>query len=157
MHGILGPRNRATACARGAQVAADELAEECELHIKEVGPRTGRRVCDDWLAGWLTLVGPPQDELLDLTELAYSSRWRGIAPSAGGACERSWDSQCRSLTQRCCPGCDEFIRLFVCRKAISAELMRSLQGRLTGLREEGELIKLELLDNLFLSQKSMFN
>ena len=40
-------------------VAAEEIAQECDIEIKE-------------------------EELIDLTELAYGDTWRGMLPSAGG-------------------------------------------------------------------------
>lgn len=79
---------------------AEEIAEECNLVISE-------------------------DELVDLTELAYGSQYRGIIPSSGG--------------------CDEFYRVFVFRRAVEQAVISELQGRLTGLLEEGEYIKLEII------------
>ena len=81
-------------------VAADEIAEECDLIISE-------------------------EELVDLTELAYQGKWRGMLPSAGG--------------------CDEFLRLYMFRREVEREVLTALEGRLTGLREEGERIKLHLV------------
>ena len=81
-------------------VAAEEIAVECNIEISE-------------------------NELVDLTELAYGDKYRGILPSAGG--------------------CDEFIRLFVCRRAVKPVVLQKLQGRLTGLVAEGEHIKLQIL------------
>ena len=80
--------------------AAQEIIEECNIEIAE-------------------------DELVDLTELAYGSRYKGIIPSGGG--------------------CDEFIRLFVCRRAVKRDVLSQLQGRLTGLLSEGEVIKLQII------------
>lgn len=59
-----------------------------------------------------------EDELTDMTELAYGDKFVGMFPSAGG--------------------CDEFIRLYTCRRVVEAEVINELQGRLTGLRSEGE-------------------
>ena len=81
-------------------VAAEEMEEECDIVISE-------------------------EELIDLTELAYGSRWRGMIPSAGG--------------------CDEFIRLFLFRRQVEQQTLDDLEGRLTGLREEGERIKLHII------------
>jgi len=81
-------------------VAADEIAEECDIVISE-------------------------DELVDLTELAYGSKWKGMLPSAGG--------------------CDEFIRLYMFRREVEREVLTELEGRLTGLRSEGERIKLHIV------------
>eukprot|EP01097_Dermamoeba_algensis_P005653 TRINITY_DN3587_c0_g1_i1.p2 TRINITY_DN3587_c0_g1~~TRINITY_DN3587_c0_g1_i1.p2 ORF type:complete len:110 (+),score=45.23 TRINITY_DN3587_c0_g1_i1:473-802(+) len=66
-----------------------------------------------------------EKELIDLTELAYGDRFKGIYPSAGG--------------------CDEFLRLFVFRKEVKEEELNALRGKLTGLREEGETIALKIL------------
>ena len=81
-------------------VAADEIAEECDIVISE-------------------------DELVDLTELSYGDKWKGMLPSAGG--------------------CDEFIRLYVFRREVEREVLSELEGRLTGLRSEGERIKLHIV------------
>ena len=66
-----------------------------------------------------------EDELVDLTQLAYDGKWKGMFPSAGG--------------------CDEFLRLYVCRRQVEPEVITELEGRLTGLREEGERIKLHIV------------
>ena len=81
-------------------VAAEEIAEECNIVISE-------------------------DELVDLTELAYGAEYRGVIPSSGG--------------------CDEFLRVFVFRRAVEPAVLSELQGRLTGLLEEGEYIKLQII------------
>lgn len=81
-------------------VAAEEIAEECNIVIGE-------------------------DELIDLTELAYGDSYRGIIPSSGGS--------------------DEFYRMFVFRREVEPGVLTELQGRLTGLLEEGEHIKLEII------------
>lgn len=81
-------------------VAAEEIAQECDIEIKE-------------------------EELIDLTELAYGDTWRGMLPSAGG--------------------CDEFIRLYCLRRTVEPSMLKELEGRLTGLREEGERIKLSIV------------
>ena len=66
-----------------------------------------------------------EDELIDLTQLAYKGKWKGMLPSAGG--------------------CDEFLRLYVCRRQVEPDVITELEGRLTGLREEGERIKLHIV------------
>ena len=70
-------------------------------------------------------------ELVDLTELAYGGRFNGMVPSAGG--------------------CDEFIRLFYYKTRMEEEELASLQNRLTGLLDHGEVIRLSLvqLNNLW--------
>jgi len=81
-------------------VAAEEIAEECNIVISE-------------------------NELIDLTAMAYGDKWQGILPSAGG--------------------CDEFIRLYMFRRVVDTEVLHELEGRLTGLRQEGERIKLHIV------------
>ena len=66
-----------TAVGRGK---AEEIAVECNIEISEA-------------------------ELVDLTELAYGDKYRGILPSAGG--------------------CDEFIRLLVCRRAVKPVVLQN--------------------------------
>lgn len=63
--------------------------------------------------------------LFDLTEAVYGDRWRGMYPSSGG--------------------CDEFIRLFLYRTRLSREDLAELQGRIGGLPEEGEAIRLRVV------------
>lgn len=83
-----------------AGTAAKEIEEETGLVIKE-------------------------DELVDMTQLAYGDTWRGVYPSAGGS--------------------DEFLRLFVCVKHLDASEINKLEGKLTGLRDEGESITLKIV------------
>ncbi|KAL1921899.1 uncharacterized protein VTP21DRAFT_10541 [Calcarisporiella thermophila] len=81
--------------------AAEEIKEETGLEIKE-------------------------DELIDLTELAYKeTSYRGIYTTAGAS--------------------DEFLRLFVCVKPIKEAEVHKLEGKLTGLRDHGEAIKLRIM------------
>ena len=42
-------------------------------------------------------------------------------------------------------GCDEFIRLYMFRREVERDVLTELEGRLTGLREEGERIKLHIV------------
>ncbi|KAI7870005.1 hypothetical protein BDF14DRAFT_1721943 [Spinellus fusiger] len=83
-----------------AGVAARELEEEPGLCLKE-------------------------EELVDMTELAYEQQWRGVYPSAGGS--------------------DEFLRLFLCVKSMAPEDIGALQGRLGGVWEQGENITLKIV------------
>jgi len=62
---------------------------------------------------------------VDLTEFAYKNHFRGIYPSAGG--------------------CDEFLRLFVFRDEVTREKLESLQGKLTGVAAQGEMITLKIV------------
>lgn len=73
-----------------------------------------------------------ESELTCLTEKAYNGKYPGMYPSAGG--------------------CDEFISLFLYKKDISKGKFKELDGKLTGLRHEGELITLKLvpIDNVYI-------
>ncbi|KAI9470057.1 MAG: hypothetical protein EXX96DRAFT_390078 [Benjaminiella poitrasii] len=84
-----------------AGTAAKEIEEETGLTIKE-------------------------DELIDMTELAYGDQWKGMYTSAGGS--------------------DEFIRLFACVKHMDTDSINQLEGKLTGLRSHGESITLKLVN-----------
>lgn len=42
-------------------------------------------------------------------------------------------------------GCDEFIPVFLCRKRIPRKDLETYQGKLTGLRDQGEKITLKLV------------
>lgn len=73
-----------------------------------------------------------QDELVNLTELALASNddtddvlQNAIYPSPGGS--------------------DEFMPIFYARKTMTVEEIRTLQGKLTGLREDGEKITLKIV------------
>ncbi|KAF7593252.1 hypothetical protein BBP40_011793 [Aspergillus hancockii] len=76
----------------------------------------------------------PQDELIDMTSLALQSvagaddgesLQKAMYPSAGGS--------------------DEFIPLFLCQKRMPRKYIESLQGRLTGLRQNDEKITLKVV------------
>eukprot|EP00294_Goniomonas_avonlea_P003852 CAMPEP_0114561000 /NCGR_PEP_ID=MMETSP0114-20121206/11768_1 /TAXON_ID=31324 /ORGANISM="Goniomonas sp, Strain m" /LENGTH=263 /DNA_ID=CAMNT_0001746601 /DNA_START=18 /DNA_END=809 /DNA_ORIENTATION=+ len=66
-----------------------------------------------------------QQDLIDLTKMAYNESFPGIYPSAGG--------------------CDEFLRLFLYRGKVSKTVLSRLQGKLTGVYEEGEMIQLKVI------------
>lgn len=66
-----------------------------------------------------------EDEVDDLTDLAYGREFKGVFPSAGG--------------------CDEFIKLYMVRREVDKEVLAHLHGRFTGLLAEGEHIKLEIV------------
>ena len=66
-----------------------------------------------------------ENELMDMTELMYGNKWRGIFSSPGVS--------------------DEFIRIFLCQKYISREDLKNMEGKRTGLREEGERITLRVI------------
>jgi len=78
--------------------AADEMSEETLLQIKE-------------------------EELFDLTDMAYKDRFPGMYPSAGG--------------------CDEFLRLFLYRRFMSNRAIEALKMAQGGV--ESEIIKLKLV------------
>jgi hypothetical protein len=76
----------------------------------------------------------PQNELIDMTSLALQSSneaadgetlQKGVYPSPGGS--------------------DEFIPLFLCNKRLPRKDIAALRGRLTGLREHGEKITLNVV------------
>ncbi|BCR85931.1 putative NUDIX family hydrolase [Aspergillus chevalieri] len=76
----------------------------------------------------------PQNELVDMTSLALQTMHetqdgealqKAIYPSAGGS--------------------DEFIPLFLCQKRMSRHDIEGLQGRLTGMRQDGEKITLKVV------------
>ena len=82
---------------------------------KEIEEETGLRVS--------------ANELIDMTQLALSSDdeehlQQGVYPSPGG--------------------CDEFVPIFLWQKRIPREQIKEWQGKLTGLRDDGEKITLAL-------------
>jgi len=79
-----------------------------------------------------TGIDIPEDELVDLTSLAYKGAHVGMYPSAGG--------------------CDEVIRLYLYRTVVNREQLNGYQDKLTGVIEEGEIISLKVvpLDDLWL-------
>jgi len=84
---------------RFAGKAAEEMAEETLLQIKE-------------------------DQLFDLTVMAYGHRFHGMYPSPGG--------------------CDEFIRLFLYRRYMNKEVLDALRGAQAG-SGDSEIIKIKLI------------
>jgi ADP-sugar diphosphatase len=75
-------------------------------------------------------------ELLDMTKLALSDvQADGLLPA-------------ESLEESMYPSpgaCDEFMPLMLCQKRLSRKHMESLKGKATGLKDEGEHIKLKLV------------
>jgi len=65
------------------------------------------------------------EDLIDLTLLAYGSKYPGIYPSPGG--------------------CDEYIRLFLYRQEVSTEKLKQLEGKCTGAIGTHEFISLRVL------------
>jgi len=64
-------------------------------------------------------------DLIDMTQLAYGDKFPGMFPTCGGS--------------------DEFNRLFLYRKEMSGDEINGMQGKLTGVAEEGEMIKLQII------------
>eukprot|EP01043_Picozoa_sp_COSAG02_P027489 COSAG02_NODE_1625_length_11593_cov_9.199930_5_plen_414_part_01 len=81
-------------------VAAEEIQQKCDIVIT-------------------------QDELVDLTRLAYGETFRGVIPSAGG--------------------CDEYVKLYLVRRSVDQAVLSELQGRLASDLEESEH-KLEIVE-----------
>lgn len=98
--------------------AAKEIEEETGLKIKE-------------------------EELVDLTELAYGDQYRGVYPSAGGSGKMFITKS--KLVIIIVYRLDEFLRLFACVKHMDKSEIDELEGKLTGLREHGENITLKLV------------
>ena len=69
-------------------------------------------------------------EFLDMTRLALS-------PSEGG-------EELQSAVYPSCGGSDEYIPLFLWQKRVPKEQLKEWQGKLTGLRDHGEKITLQL-------------
>jgi ADP-sugar diphosphatase len=77
----------------------------------------------------------PEDELINLSELTIPAKEEGLGrmevlpramfPSAGG--------------------CDEYIPIFLHEKRVERSTLKEWEGRLTGLRDEGEKITLKLV------------
>jgi ADP-sugar diphosphatase len=80
--------------------AAKEMEEECGIKVKA-------------------------SELIDLTTLAYGSKSRGLAPSAGGS--------------------DEHIKYMYLERTVSSQQIAEMKGKLGGLRDHGEFITLQII------------
>jgi ADP-sugar diphosphatase len=81
-----------------------------------------------------TGISIAETELIDMTQLVYGDEYPGMYPSCGAS--------------------DEFNRLFLYRREVSAEELADMQGRLHGVVSEGEIIKLEILPLTELWKKS---
>jgi len=82
------------------------------------------------------------EDLINLTELTY-----GLISDAKGE-EILGEGLNEELPKGMWPsagGCDEYQQIFMCEKKIDREKLDGLKGKLTGLREEGELITLRLV------------
>ncbi len=81
----------------------------------------------------------PESELINLTALALS-------PSSSSSANNDADSG-EKLQEGVYPspgGCDEFVPIFLWQKRVPRGQLKEWQGKLTGLREEGEKITLIL-------------
>ncbi len=78
-----------------------------------------------------TGIDPKSGTMNDLTKEFFGATWKGIYPSSGA--------------------CDEFVKLFLFRKKVTEEELKSIEGRKTGLVSEHEHITLKLvkLEDLF--------
>ncbi|KAJ5775393.1 uncharacterized protein N7511_000404 [Penicillium nucicola] len=76
-----------------------------------------------------------QSELIDMTALALQA---GQEPDSGEQLQRA--------VYPSAGGSDEFIPLFLCQKRMPRSEIEALQGKLSGLREEGEKITLKLVE-----------
>ena len=74
-----------------------------------------------------------EDELIDLTALASESL------------SSSSDEKLQKAVYPSPGGCDEFIPIFLCKKRLGRDQLKELQGKLTGLRDEGEKITLKIV------------
>ncbi len=76
----------------------------------------------------------PETELIDMTHLAIHDR------------DGSQDGENLQEGTYPSPGaCDEFIPIFLCEKELLRKEIEDMQGRLTGLRKDGEKITLKLV------------
>eukprot|EP01099_Mayorella_cantabrigiensis_P001284 TRINITY_DN1553_c0_g1_i1.p2 TRINITY_DN1553_c0_g1~~TRINITY_DN1553_c0_g1_i1.p2 ORF type:complete len:130 (+),score=43.34 TRINITY_DN1553_c0_g1_i1:635-1024(+) len=67
----------------------------------------------------------PHEQLIDMCQLAWGDRFPGLLPSPGG--------------------CDEFLRLYLYTTDIGHDELQNLEGKATGVLEEGEVIKLKVV------------
>jgi ADP-sugar diphosphatase len=76
----------------------------------------------------------PENELIDMTHLALQGQ---------NGCEES--EKLQEAMYASPGGSDEFIPIFVCEKELPRKEIEDMQGRLTGLRKDGEKITLKLV------------
>lgn len=79
----------------------------------------------------------PESELTNLTELAIPDQVLGA--------ENVEEEQLAKAVYPSAGGCDEYIPLFLHEKKVPRDTLKEWEGRLTGLREEGEKITLKLV------------
>ncbi|KLJ07500.1 hypothetical protein EMPG_17016 [Blastomyces silverae] len=94
-----------------------------------------------------------QDELIDITALANSvlktGRKQETRRGGEGAGKKgtnvNGEERLQTGVYPSPGGCDEFIPLFLCRKRMARKEIEKFQGKLTGLRQEGEKITLKVV------------
>lgn len=79
----------------------------------------------------------PENELINLTALALS-------PSSSVNNDTDSGEKLQEGVYPSPGGCDEFVPIFLWQKRVPREQLKEWQGKLTGLREEGEKITLML-------------
>lgn len=80
----------------------------------------------------------PEDELINMSALSLShEREQGH--------EKGEEEVLQQAVYPSAGGCDEFIPLFLWQKRVARSELRQWEGKLTGLREEGEKITLKLV------------
>ena len=79
-----------------------------------------------------------EDELIDMSKLAINA-------ASGDKDDSSVEAHLQEGVYPSPGGCDEFIPIFVVRKTMPLEEIESLKGKLTGLRDHGEKITLQLV------------
>ena len=84
-----------------------------------------------------------ESELINLSALALTSL--PTDPTTSSAPAGDVPEQLKEAMYPSPGACDEFIPLLLCQKRLTARHMAWLQGRATGLRDEGERIKLKLV------------
>lgn len=82
-----------------------------------------------------------QDELIDMTSLALTS----LQQQQQEQKQRDDEETLQKAVYPSPGGSDEFIPLFLCQKRMPWHAIDELQGRLTGLRHEGEKITLKVV------------
>ncbi|PGH01152.1 hypothetical protein AJ80_09047 [Polytolypa hystricis UAMH7299] len=86
-----------------------------------------------------TGLSVPQDELIDLTALTVQSLQKRQTSAPADP------EQLQKAVYPSPGGSDEFIPLFLCQKRMNRREIDEMQGRLTGLRKEGEKITLKIV------------
>lgn len=85
------------------------------------------------------------DELLDLTQLALGFPVETLRQGRPDEADGSAQEQLQAAVYPSPGGSDEFIPIFLARKALGRREIDDLKGKLTGLRDEGEKITLKIV------------